>query len=83
MIMSTISSPSTQREIAAGGVVHVVMSALKRYWVAYTSWRMEQLTIARLRAMSDRELKDIGLVRSQIEFAARGDQRDRVLSRRS
>jgi hypothetical protein len=33
--------------------------------------RLENLAILRLRAMS--ELKDIGIVTSQIEFAVRGD----------
>jgi uncharacterized protein YjiS (DUF1127 family) len=35
-------------------------------------WRLQQMTVNRLRYMSDRELKDIGLCRSQIEFAVRG-----------
>jgi hypothetical protein len=33
--------------------------------------RLENLAILQLRAMSDRELKDIGIVRSQIAFAVR------------
>jgi len=36
--------------------------------------RLEHLAIHQLQAMSDRELKDIGVVRSQIEFALRGDR---------
>ena len=61
---------------------------LRRYWqrqtagAGYTSWRVQQAAIAHLRSMSDRELKDIGLSRSQIECAVMGERaRDRVFSR--
>jgi uncharacterized protein YjiS (DUF1127 family) len=40
---------------------------------------MERWAMARLGAMSDRQLKDIGLVRSQIPFAVKsGTERHRV-----
>jgi uncharacterized protein YjiS (DUF1127 family) len=45
---------------------------LKRCWLAYLDWRLQQLAISRLRRMSDRELKDVGLTRSQAEFQVRG-----------
>ncbi len=55
---------------------------MKRWWAAYRTRRIEQLAIARLEAMSDHQLKDIGIARSQIEFAVRGEaERDRVISR--
>ncbi|HWE21138.1 MAG TPA: DUF1127 domain-containing protein [Hyphomicrobiaceae bacterium] len=55
---------------------------LKRWWAAYERRRVERLAIARLEEMSDRQLKDIGIARSQIEFAVRGEpHRDRVISR--
>jgi uncharacterized protein YjiS (DUF1127 family) len=59
-------------------------AAVKRWCDAYVAWRIEEAAVAQLKAMSDRELKDIGLVRSQIEIAVRGrvdHERDRVLSR--
>jgi uncharacterized protein YjiS (DUF1127 family) len=44
--------------------------------------RQQSLAISRLHAMSDHELKDIGIVRSQIEFAAGIErERDRAFSR--
>ena len=43
---------------------------MKRRWMAYTTWRIQQA--ARLRSMSDWELKDIGLTRSNITDAVRG-----------
>lgn len=79
--MSMISSISTQRATAAGSSVQVVSSIVKRWWVVYMHWRMERLTVARLHAMSDRQLKDIGIVRSDIEFAVKhGTGRDRIFS---
>jgi uncharacterized protein YjiS (DUF1127 family) len=53
-------------------------AVLKRWWVAHMQRRLERLAIRQLRAMSDRELKDIGVVRSQIEFSVRSERdRDR------
>jgi uncharacterized protein YjiS (DUF1127 family) len=46
-------------------------AALRRWWVARMQRRLDRLAIRQLRAMSDRELKDIGVVRSQIEFSVR------------
>jgi uncharacterized protein YjiS (DUF1127 family) len=48
-----------------------LVEALQRQWVAYQDWRIRQQAIARLFSMSDAQLKDIGLVRSQIEIAVR------------
>jgi uncharacterized protein YjiS (DUF1127 family) len=42
---------------------------LERWLVAYMTWRLEQAAIAQLSAMSDRELKDIGLTRCGIANA--------------
>jgi uncharacterized protein YjiS (DUF1127 family) len=46
---------------------------LKRPWEAYLTWRIEQAAITQLLSMSDRELKDIGLSRSQIPGAVRAE----------
>jgi uncharacterized protein YjiS (DUF1127 family) len=55
--------------------------ALKAWWAAWQRRRAEQLTIEHLRGMSERELKDIGIVRSEIDFAVRrGVERDRRIS---
>ena len=48
------------------------LAALKRWWVACMARRIEAAAIARLSSMSDRELKDIGLVRSNILVAVKG-----------
>ena len=68
--MSMISSASATAPPMAGP-----LNALKRMWAAFIAWRFEQAAIGHLRGMSDRELKDIGLQRSQIEFAVRRGER--------
>jgi uncharacterized protein YjiS (DUF1127 family) len=47
--------------------------AVRRSWLAYIDWRLRLMAIGRLSRMSDRQLKDIGLSRSQIDRAARGE----------
>jgi uncharacterized protein YjiS (DUF1127 family) len=50
-----------------------VLATMQRWWAAYLTWRLEQAAIAQLSALSDRELKDMGIYRSGIEAAVRGD----------
>jgi uncharacterized protein YjiS (DUF1127 family) len=69
---TTVGWPSWARSLAA---------TLQRWWLAYTLWRIEQAAADRLYAMSDRELKDIGLIRSGIPGALREAARDHALSR--
>lgn len=65
MIMS-MTLTAAPREGVGGNIFQALGGAFKRWWVAYIAWRMEQAAIAHLNAMSDRELKDIGLIRSDI-----------------
>jgi len=46
-----------------------VIAAASRLWSAYRNRRAERLAIEQLNAMSDRELQDIGLIRSEIDWA--------------
>jgi uncharacterized protein YjiS (DUF1127 family) len=78
--MSSISGLADQRD-GAGAIVYAIGTGMMRWWVAYTSWRIERLAVSRLQAMSDRQLKDMGLVRSQIAFAVRkGIGRERTMA---
>ena len=81
--MSTISSARTAPQgIAGQSWARELVATLKGWWVAYMTWRIEQAAIARLWSMSDRELKDIGLTRSEITGAVRGEAaRDRAFNR--
>jgi uncharacterized protein YjiS (DUF1127 family) len=44
---------------------------VKWWWVGYMIWRIEQAAIAQLCSLSDRELKDIGITRSEILSAVK------------
>ena len=58
-----------------------LIAAMKTWWTAYLARRNEREAILQLRAMSDRELRDIGLNRSQIEGAVRGQLEQRPFIR--
>jgi uncharacterized protein YjiS (DUF1127 family) len=73
MIMSAISSAPAAAQGTAGRFwVRKLVATVERWLVAYMTWRTEQAAIAHLWSMSDRELKDIGLTRSEITGAVRG-----------
>ena len=76
----TLSAPGAAHTLTQPSRISRLGIALKAWWAAYQRRRAERLTIERLRGMSDRELKDIGIVRSQIEFAVtRGIDRHRTV----
>ncbi len=77
----TIVSGAVPRRALAGAVVRAAGRTMKRWWLAYMTWRIERLAISRLSAMSDRQLKDIGILRSQIEIAVKGETEDPHRSR--
>ena len=76
--MSTIH----HRGSLAGGFVNGTGRVLRRWWMAYIKWRLERLAISKVKAMSDRELKDIGICRVQMEFAVRGEAARDAMSNR-
>jgi uncharacterized protein YjiS (DUF1127 family) len=72
MVMSTVSTaPASAEAFAGNSWTTRPAAALKRWWIAYVSWRLEQTAIAQLEALSDRELGDIGLTRSEIECSVK------------
>jgi uncharacterized protein YjiS (DUF1127 family) len=74
MNMSPISSaPTAPQGLAGQSWARELVATLKRWWVSYMTWRIEQAATAQLWSMSDRELKDIGLTRSEITGAVRGE----------
>jgi uncharacterized protein YjiS (DUF1127 family) len=83
MIMSLISNTIERRNVGvAGTALRGFVGTLRRLWMAYMEWRLQRLAIAHLHTMSDRELKDIGVTRFEIEFAVkRHDNRHRVFDR--
>jgi uncharacterized protein YjiS (DUF1127 family) len=64
MAQSSLSQRATLSQRGWAGTV--------THWLAaYMAWRIERRATALLRAMSDRELRDIGLTRGEIEAAVR------------
>ena len=59
-------------------------AALNRWCVAYLTWRIERAAITQLWSMSDRQLRDIGISRSELDSVVRGEaERIRAFSRTS
>jgi uncharacterized protein YjiS (DUF1127 family) len=83
MIMGMISTaPVTAQGIPGRSWGAALSAALTRWWVAYTAWRMERRAMAELVGMNDRELKDIGLTRTDVPAVIRGEFiRDRTMAR--
>ena len=69
---TTLGSPATLRGRIRSGESGLT-AAVKTWWKAYLDRRRERAAIAQLHAMSDRELRDIGLTRSEIDLAVRGE----------
>jgi uncharacterized protein YjiS (DUF1127 family) len=67
MIMSAPSRATLPR--TNDGFPRRAGRTLQRWWLAYMDWRIRRLTLERLSFMSDRQLEDLGLSRSEIEFA--------------
>ena len=48
-------------------------SPLEAYWDAFLEWRKREKLRATLDDLSDRELQDIGIGRSEIDYVARSE----------
>ena len=74
MIMSAIcSGPATAQGIAQYFPDSGLAAPLRRWWAAYLASRGRRAAMFALCAMSDRELRDIGLARCDIPRAVQGD----------
>lgn len=69
--MSTLTSTTEHAAADDSGIVTTILAALKRCWVAYMTWRIEQSAAALLRSMSEHDLNDLGISRSGIEDAVK------------
>jgi len=70
--MSTVIDTMGAQRSTAREFLGRLAGALKHAWDGYCAWRIQEATIACLRTLSDRQLEDIGLARSQIDCAVRG-----------
>jgi uncharacterized protein YjiS (DUF1127 family) len=82
-MMRTLSNTIARRGSSDAGILAVLAGGIRCWWDSYNSWRLQEAAIARLKSMSDHELKDIGISRSQIDFAVMGDVRRSPTSSRS
>jgi uncharacterized protein YjiS (DUF1127 family) len=81
-IMNTLSNAASRQNSAGRSILGKLTVAPKRLLSAFITWRVQKAAAVRLGSMSDRELEDIGLSRSQIEGAVRGEQaRDHAFRR--
>jgi uncharacterized protein YjiS (DUF1127 family) len=67
-VMSIISTqPASSQAFAGNSCTFRLAATLKRWSAVYLNWRLRQAAIAELAVLSDRELKDMGLTRGEIE----------------
>jgi uncharacterized protein YjiS (DUF1127 family) len=67
--MSALSMTPQRQGVTTPSSRYGLFAALERWWVAFLTWQLERAAIIQLANLSDRELKDIGLHRSQIPAA--------------
>jgi len=67
--MSTIYAPVGSRRSSA--LLQRVLGLLKKHWHGFLLRRLRQQLRNRLEDLSDRELKDIGIARGEIDYVAR------------
>ena len=80
--MGVVMSMTFRTPAAEGGRAgYALIATAKTWWMAYLTRRIERVLILQLEAMSNRELEDIGLTRSQIEWVVRGAYPERARSR--
>ena len=82
--MSTISRAPAAAHTAATPSWSAILQTKFRAWkAAYITWRIEQAAMQQLERMSDHDLRDIGLARSEIDHAVmHGAACDRGLGRK-
>ncbi len=67
--MSTMSSATVRYQNVSAALFLAAAATIKHWWSAYINWRLQRAAVAHLQSLSDRQLKDIGLSRSQIRSA--------------
>ena len=65
--MSTIRGTTALGSVTAKRQVY---SPLETYWNLFQEWRKRRRLLTKLRDLSDRELMDIGITRSEIDYLA-------------
>jgi uncharacterized protein YjiS (DUF1127 family) len=81
MIMSTTTITMSAPTNAAARLFGGVAAACIAGFAAFLTWRQQRQDIARLRSMSDFELKDIGIDRASIGPAVRSGRNGELPAR--
>ena len=71
--MSATSNTLTPHSLSEPAWSTTVSAALRRWWMSFGNMLLERAAIAALRSMSDRELRDMGVYRCEIEQCVRLD----------
>jgi len=80
--MITLSSTAARLQSVATQLSRLI-ARVQSWWMAYLDRRMQRSVIFQLEALSDRELRDIGLRRCEIEGAVKGElKREPAFNRR-
>jgi uncharacterized protein YjiS (DUF1127 family) len=66
-------TPTVPRSAAGQSLASRIAAAVKRWWLAYMIWRIERTAADQLWSMSDRALWDMGLSRTDILRAVKGE----------
>jgi len=69
---TVLDTPLKTRDFTKSWSSARLQVAFNRWWRTYAERRAQRLAAARLRSLSESQLKDIGISRGQIEFAVRG-----------
>jgi uncharacterized protein YjiS (DUF1127 family) len=56
--------------------MRLCLSLLKNYWDALLRWRQREKLRARLNDLSDRELRDIGITRGEVDYVTSSGSAD-------
>ena len=70
---ATFGAPAAVGERRRRAQAKGLVTTVRLWWVAHLARRMERVAMVKLQAMSDRELKDIGLTRFQLEQAVKDE----------
>jgi uncharacterized protein YjiS (DUF1127 family) len=68
--MTTVSAATTARQVLAAGAEHGTNTVSARLSQAWEKFRAYRATLADLRALTDRQLGDVGLTRGTLREAA-------------
>jgi uncharacterized protein YjiS (DUF1127 family) len=69
--LKAISTRPAPQIVAWQSWVAGLLDGLNRWWSVYLTWRFERSAVRQLGSLSDRQLKDIGLDRSEIVRAVK------------